>query len=59
MGFEELIFGDVAGEDVVGGQVASVEGEEEVAEPGVGRVDEGVEDWVEEELAEVVDAVGD
>lgn len=52
-------FGDVAGEDVVCGQVAAVEGEEQVAEPRVGCVDERIEDRVEKELSKVVDGVGD
>ena len=39
---EQLVLGDVAGEDVVGGEVAAVEGEEEVAEPGVRRLGHGV-----------------
>lgn len=52
-------FGDVAGEDVVCRQVAAVEGKEQVAEPRMGCVDERVEDRVEEELAKVVDGIGD
>lgn len=59
VGFEEGGFGEVGFEHVVGFQVAAVEGEEEVAEPGVrGGLQRG-EDGVEEEFAEVVDAVGD
>ena len=52
--------GDVCLEHGVGGQVAAVEGEEEVAQPGVlWALAQGVEDGVQEELAEVVDGVGD
>ena len=59
VGLEQRGFGQVGLEDGVGGQIAAVEGEEEVAEPGVrGRL-QGGEDGVQEELAEVVDAVGD
>ena len=46
--FEELVLADVYGEDVVGCQVATVEGEEEIAQPGVGSLGERVEDWVQE-----------
>lgn len=53
--FEELVLADVYGEDVVGCQVAPVEGEEEIAQPGVRGLGERVEDWMQEELAEVVD----
>lgn len=50
-------FGEVRFEDVVSGQVAPVEGVEEVTQPGVGGGCQGVEDGVEEEFAEVVDGV--
>lgn len=50
---------DVAGQHVVGGQVAAVEGEEQVAQPGVRGADEAVEDGVQQQLAEVVDGVAD
>lgn len=33
--FEEFVLGDVAGQDIVGRQIAAIECEEEVAEPGV------------------------
>jgi len=51
--------GEVRLEAVVGGEVAAVEGEEQVAQPGVGRGDEAVEDGVQQQLTEVVDRVGD
>lgn len=56
---EQLVLGDVSGEDVVGGQVAAVEGEQELAQPAVRRLGEGVQDRVQEEFTEVVDGVGD
>lgn len=56
---EQLVLADVAGQHVVGGQVAAVEGEEEVAQPVVRGFGQRVEDRVQEELAEVVDGVGD
>lgn len=59
VGLEQLVLADVTGQHVVGGQIAAVEGEEEVAEPVVGGFGERVQDWVQEELAEVVDGVGD
>lgn len=50
----------VGDEDGVGGCVAVVEGEQEIDEPGViAALLQGREDGVEEELAEVVDGVGD
>jgi hypothetical protein len=57
--FQERVLGDVVGKDAVGGEIAAVEGEEEVAQPGVLGFVEGVEDRVEEEFTEVVDGVGD
>lgn len=45
-------------QDVVGGEIAAVEGEEEITEPSVWRRGEGVEDRVEEKFAEVVDVFG-
>jgi hypothetical protein len=45
---QELVLGDVAGQDVVGGEIAAVEGEEEIAEPGVGCLGERVQDRVQE-----------
>lgn len=45
--FEEAILGDIAGEDVVGGEIAAVEREEEIAEPVVGSFGQGIEDGVE------------
>ena len=56
---EQGALGQVGLEDAVGGQVAAVEGEQEVAEPGVRRGLQGGEDGVQQELAEVVDAVRD
>lgn len=56
---EERAAGEVGFKDAVRGEVAPVEGEEEVDEPAVRGVGEGAEDGVEEELAEVVDGVGD
>ena len=50
---------DVGGQPVVGRQVAPVEGEKELAQPGVRRVGQAVEDGVQQQLAEVVDAVRD
>ena len=50
---------DVAGQHVVGGEIAAVEGEEQVAQPGVRGADEAVEDGVQQQLAEVVDGVAD
>lgn len=52
---EQAVLGDVAREHVVGRQVAAVEGEEEVAQPGVRGLRERVQDRVQEQLAEVVD----
>lgn len=59
MGFEELVLADVAGQHVVRSEIAPVEGEKEVAKPGVRRFRERVEDRVHEEFAEVVDRVAD
>ena len=59
MFFEQRHLGDIPREHVVRDQVAAVEGKEEFAQPGVRGFVERVENWVEEELAEVVDAVGD
>lgn len=56
---EERASGEVGFEDAVRGEVAAVEREEEVDEPAVRGVGEGAQDGVEEELAEVVDGVGD
>ena len=56
---EQGHFRDIAGQHVVGDQVAAVEGEEQVAQPRVRRVDERVEDRVQQQLAEVVDRVRD
>lgn len=53
--FQELVLADVHSENVVGCQVTAVEGEKKIAQPGVGCLGERVEDWVQEELAEVVD----
>jgi hypothetical protein len=57
--FQEGHLGDVAGQHVVGAEVAAVEGEEQVAQPGVRGADEGVEDGMQQQLAEVVDGVAD
>jgi hypothetical protein len=56
---QQRVAGGVALQRAVGGQVAAVEGEEEAAQPVVRPAGEGVEDRVQEELAEVVDAVRD
>ena len=58
MRFQQGAFGEVGGERCVGGEVAAVEGEEKIAQPGVRGRGEGVEDGVQQELAEVVDGVG-
>ena len=44
---EERCFREVSFEDIVGCQVTAIEGEEEVAEPDVLCLDEGVEDGME------------
>ena len=54
MFFEQAAFEQVALEQVVSHQIAAVEGEEEVAQPGVRGLRERVEDWMEEEFAKVV-----
>ena len=46
-------------QDAVRLQIATVEGEEEVAQPSMLGILQAVEDRVEEQLAEVVDGVGD
>lgn len=51
--------GEVRLEAVVAGEVAAVECEEQVAQPGVRGGDEAVEDRVQQQLAEVVNRVGD
>lgn len=56
---EERLLGDVVAEDVVGGEVAPVESEDEVSQPGIWSILERVENRVKEQLAEVVDAVRD
>lgn len=56
---EEFVLGDIAGEDVVGGKITAIESKEEVTEPSVLCWNQRFEDWVEEEFAEVVNAVGD
>lgn len=56
---EEGLFGEVSRETVEAREVAGVEGEEELAEPGVFSRFEGVEDGVQEELAEVVDGLAE
>lgn len=52
---EQLVLANVAGEHVVCGQIAPVEGEEQVAQPVVWCLGQGIQDRVQEELAEVVD----
>lgn len=52
---EQLVLANVAGQHVVCGQVASVEGEEQVTQPVVWCLGQGIQDRVQEELAEVVD----
>ena len=59
MVFEQPALRQVVLQHVVGDQVAPVEGEEQVPQPGVLGADEGVEDGVQQEFAEVVDRVGD
>ena len=59
MRFQQRAFGEVGTEGGVGGEVAAVEGEEEIAQPGMRGRGKGVEDGVQQELAEVVDGVGD
>jgi len=54
---EQLVLVDVAGEDIVGCQVAAVEGEEQLAQPVVRCLGQGVQDRVEEEFTEVIDGV--
>jgi hypothetical protein len=54
---QQLVLADVAGQHVVGGQVATVEGEEQLAEPVVRGLVQRVENWVQEQLTEVVDRV--
>lgn len=56
---EQLVLADVAGEHVVGGQIAAVECEKQLAQPVVRCLGQGIKDRVEEKLAEVVDGVGD
>lgn len=56
---QQLVLADVAGEHVVGGQVATVKGEEQLAQPVMRGLGQGVQDRVQQELAEVVDRVGD
>lgn len=53
--FEQLVLADVARKHVVCSQVAPVEGEEQVAQPVVWCLGQGIQDGVQEELAEVVD----
>lgn len=55
MGLEELVLADVACEDIVGGQVAAVESEKELAKPVVRCLGQGIQNRVKEELAKVVD----
>jgi hypothetical protein len=56
---EELIVGDVVREHIIGGKVATVKSEEKVAEPRIiFALSEGIENWVEKKLAEVINTVG-
>ena len=55
VGLKKLVLADVACKDVVGGQVAAVESEEELAKPVVRCLGQGIQNRVKEELAEVVD----
>lgn len=56
---EQGLLREVAGEPVEAGEVAGVEGEEQLAQPGVFGVFERVEDGVQEELAKVVDGLAE
>lgn len=56
---QQLVLADVAGQHVVGGQVAAVKGEEQVAQPVMRGLRQRVQDRVQQQLAEVVDRVGD
>ena len=57
MRLQQLVLADVAGQNVVGGQISTVEGEEQLAEPVVRGLGQRVENRVQEQLAEVVDRV--
>lgn len=57
MRFEEFVLADVACQHVVGGKIAAVEGKEEVAQPAMRGLGEGVEDGMQEEFSKVVDGV--
>lgn len=59
VGGEFFGFGKVRFEGVVACEVPTVEGEKEIAEPGVRGGDQAVENGVQEEFSEVVDAVAD
>lgn len=58
MRFKQLVLADVPGQDVIRGQVAAVESEEEIAQPGVWRLRERIQHGVQEQLTKVVDGVG-
>lgn len=55
---EQRVLAHVARQHVVRREVAAVEGEEQIAQPGVRRRRQAVEDRVQQQLAEVVDRVG-
>lgn len=59
MRLEQFVLADVAGEHVVAGQIATVEGEEQLAQPVMRGLGQGIQDRVQQELTEVVDRVGD
>ena len=56
--FQEWVLGDVASQHIVGRQVAAVEGEQQVAQPGVLGFGERVENGVHQQFTEVVDRIG-
>ena len=54
---QEFILRNVLGQDIVCNEVTAIEGEEEVAEPGMWSVYERMEDRVQQEFAKVVYAI--
>jgi hypothetical protein len=52
---QQLVLADVTCQHVVGGEVATVEGEEQLAEPVVRGLVQRVEDRVQKQFTEVVD----
>lgn len=57
MRLQQLVIADISSQHVVGGQVTTIEGEEELTEPIVRGRTQRVEDRVQEQFAEVVDRV--